>query len=191
MDRQLKLLSDSLKDKKTLISGLNVQNFNKKMELRGFIPVAFDANILAICDTSLDLFNFDVVADKIRVLNPLQKNLYGKTATYTLYPIAKKIQVSGNTNTIPVTNNLRLPDYFKDNKLDLTKANASPQFEFKENETIYHPENKDIIFYRNPTDTENPIAIAKEFYCLCVYENSVTGKIDYCIADPWTLVLIP
>ncbi len=90
MDRQLKLLSDSLKDKKTLISGLNVQNFNKKMELRGFIPVAFDANILAICDTSLDLFNFDVVADKIRVLNPLQKNLYGKTATYTLYPITKK-----------------------------------------------------------------------------------------------------
>lgn len=44
MDRQLKLLSDSLKDKKTLISGLDVQNFNKKMELRGFIPVAFDDN---------------------------------------------------------------------------------------------------------------------------------------------------
>lgn len=188
MDLKLKRLSDSLKDKKTLISGLNVQYLNKKMELSGFIPVASDAHTLAVSDPTLDLFNFNVVADKIRVLNPLQKNSYGKS--YTLYPIAKQIQ-TGSKLTIPVTNSLRFSDYTKDNKLDQSKAKASSLFEFNENETIYHTENSDIIFYRNPIDSQYPIGIAKEFYCLCVYENSVTGKIDYCLSDPWDLVLIP
>lgn len=187
MEIQLKNLSDSLIDKGILLSGLKVQNLNKKMEVRGFIPVAYDDNVLGISDISLDLCNFDVVADKVRIPNSLRKS-YG--TSYILYPIARKIEIPKNKDVISVTNNLRLPDYSKDNKLDRSKINTSSAFEIKDSEINYHLQQDDILFYRKSNDIQFPIAIAKSFYCLCIYENSVTGKLDYCIADPWDLVLI-
>lgn len=193
---QIKRLSDILQEKKALISGLKVQTIGLRMEMEvmGFVP--FPSQIGEISFLQFDS-DFAVGADKIRI-----KILGGNNIDGAVFPVARRLEIVEIEKPYLVNMFLRLPDYDRSYAMQKYRNSYLPSlmgkvlvlsksFKKEDKQLYYITQNDDFVFYRKQDQGQSPIAIAKDYYCLCAYINQVTGKICYHLYSPDDLVIIP
>lgn len=194
---QIKRLSDILQVQKALVSGLKVQTIGLRMEMEvmGFIPCSTTRNIPFLQFDS----NYAVGADKIRIkiLGGGINNIDG-----LVFQIARRLEVVGIEQSYLVNDSLQLPDYDRINVMQKYRSNywsssmgkvlsLSKAFKIEKGQLYYVAQADDFVFYRKQDKGQNPIVIAKDYYCLCAYINKITGKICYHLYSPDDLVIIP
>ena len=195
---QIKRLADILQEKGVLISGEKVQTIGLRMQMEvlGFIPCSSD-------DSLFLQFNADFIVgnDKIRI--KYFKGMNSKVLDLML-PVTRRVEQSDGKQSFIVDKFLNLYDFPNKNVLLGTYMKA-PNMELpigfysKDENLTYIPQVGDYIFYHTQETpdmarailTFKTISVAKTFYCLCAYLNSVTGKIDHYIYSPYDLVIIP
>lgn len=197
-DDQIKRLADILQEKGVLISGEKVQTIGLRMQMEvlGFIPCSSSDSLFLQFDAG-----FIVGNDKIRI-----KYFTGVNSKILdlMLPVVRRVERPNGSQSFIVDRFLNLYDFPNKNIL-LGQYTNTPDMELpigfysKDEHLTYVPQVGDYIFYHTQEAPEmarailtfKTISVAKTFYCLCAYLNTVTGKIDYYIYSPYDLVIIP
>lgn len=191
-----------------------------KMEVQGFIPLPSDEDMILDFESDfiigMDKIRLKKYFGGKDVLLPLTRRvaILTKEKTFTVTNTLHLIEYEKASKPSSALEKLRTGRYsVESNAQEILKL--SPAFSIKEitdnnniskTEILYTLENDDYAFYRFqegklviPEEFDKnillinyqPLAIAKDFYCLCSYLNTITGKVDYYLRSPYDLVIVP
>lgn len=187
----MKTVINKLTNNRELRSGIHVQEDGCPIEMyvQGYVPVSSDwifvnqncmecKNMVQITDISQK--------DKLQV-RPLH---YVPIAKRVCVPNEQIIEVKPFLNILELENKTKsnyqkLLSFWGD-KSHITKLLLSELFSIDDNGHIfYHLAEDELLFYDRK---DSIIAVAKEYMCLCSYISPVTGKIEYTMKHPDSII---
>lgn len=183
----MKTVIDKLTNNSELKSGIHVQEYGCPIEMyvQGYVPISSDWIFM----------NHDCMECKnmVQITDISQKN-----TTLHYVPIAKRVSIP-NEQIIEVKPFLSILELKNKTKSDYEKILSfwraksyvknvliSEPFSKGENGQIYyHIAENELLFYDRK---DSIVAIAKEYMCLCSYISPVTGKIEYTMKHPDSII---